>query len=87
MVRMPVRHRVADYRTWREACEAFDRASLGVKADAVYQQLDDPDDVTVWHDFDTRGQAESFMGSDELKSTMTKAGVQGAPNIWVTAEA
>ncbi len=87
MARMYVRHQVADYAAWRQVYDAFDRDSLGARAHAVYQAVDDPNDVTVWHDFDTREAAEAFVASDELKAVMGEAGVQGAPTILITIEA
>ena len=87
MVRMFARHQVADYDAWRKVYDAFDRESLGVRGHAVYQTLDDPNEVTVWHDFDDGAAAESFAGSDDLKATMAEAGVVSAPNIWFTTEA
>jgi hypothetical protein len=65
----------------------FDRGSLGVRQHAVYRGVSDPNDITVWHDFDDRATAEAFAGSDDLKATMTEAGVVSAPNIWITDEA
>ena len=87
MVRMYARHQVADYDAWRQIYDAFERESLGVRSHAVYRTLDDLDEITVWHDFDDLEAAEAFVGSDELKATMAKAGVISEPNIWITAEA
>jgi quinol monooxygenase YgiN len=87
MVRMFARHQVADYDAWRKVYDGFDRASLGVRQHAVYRSIDDPNDVTVWHDFDDRESAASFVGSEDLKSTMQRAGVVSEPNIWITDEA
>jgi hypothetical protein len=86
MVRMFARHTVTDYAKWREAYDAFDRGSMGVQASAVYRSADDPNDVTVWHDFGSLEDARSFVGSEELKATMIKAGVVSAPDIWITSE-
>ena len=65
MVRLYIRHRVADYDAWRNAYDDFagQQQAAGVRAEAVYQSLDDPDDVTVWHDFDDAGAAQAFVGS------------------------
>ena len=87
MVRMFARHQVADYSAWRKTYDAFDRESLGVRQHAVYRSVTDPNEITVWHDFDDRATAESFVGSDDLKAAMTEAGVIGPPNIWITDEA
>ena len=64
-----------------------ERPGMGVTGHAVFQSVDDPNDVTVWHDFDTRGQAEEFASSDRLRSAMQEAGVQGRPTIWFVTEA
>ena len=86
MVRLFVRHTVADYAVWRKGYDAFDtqRGPMGVTAHAVFQSVDNPNDVTVSHDFATAQQARSFMASDELKKAMQNAGVQGAPTVWLT---
>ena len=88
MARMYVRHSVKNFRTWRKAYDAFDgeRQGMGVIADGVYQALDDPNDVTVYHDFKTRRRAEIFVESDRLKEVMKDAGVKGKPKIWFVKE-
>jgi quinol monooxygenase YgiN len=87
MVRMFARHQVADYDAWRNVYDAFDREALGVRAHAVYRSVEDPNDITIWHDFDDRAAAESFMGSEDLREAMSRAGVMSAPNLWLTDEA
>ena len=87
MVRMFARHQVGDYDAWRKVYDAFDRSSLGVRGHAVYRNVDDPNEITVSHDFDDRATAEAFAGSDDLKAKMAEAGVVSAPNIWITDEA
>ena len=88
-VRMFVRHRVTDYPAWKEAYDAFDegRSGLGVVDHAAYQAIDDPSDVTVWHDFSTREAAQSFASSPQLREAMQQAGVSGQPDIWFTTGA
>ena len=88
MVRMYVRHSVKDFKIWRKAYDAFDveRQGMGVIGDGVYQVLDDPNDVTVYHDFNTRKRAESFAASTRLKEVMKGAGVKGKPKIWFVKE-
>ena len=89
MVRIFIRHDVSDYPAWRKVYDDFDatRRSMGVTGDEVYQNLDDPNDVTVWHDFTTRALAEAFTNSDELRQAMAAAGVRGQPAIWFVARA
>jgi hypothetical protein len=85
MVRLFVRHRVDDYEAWRRVYDEFDtqRRSMGVRGDAVFQSLDDPNDVTLWHDFDSAEAARSFVSSTDLRDAMQRAGVQGEPQIWL----
>ncbi|NKB48826.1 MAG: cyclase [Alphaproteobacteria bacterium] len=88
MVRLYVRHPVSDYSTWRSAYDstvAF-RTDMKVIGQAVYQAVDDPNDVTVWHDFETREAAEEFVSSDKLKNIMKEAGIAGPPTIWIVNE-
>jgi hypothetical protein len=84
MTRIFVRHNVTDYKVWRKAYDDFDaeRKALGVTNHAVFQSIDDPNDVTVCHDFLTSQNAKDFASSSRLKEVMAKAGVKGAPQIW-----
>ncbi len=50
--------------------------------DAVFQSVDDPNDVTVWHDFAGTDEARGFVSSEELRNARQRAGVQGEPEIW-----
>ena len=53
MVRLFVRHQVADYPAWKKVYDYFDaeRQTLGVTGQAVFARSK-PNDITVWHDFD-----------------------------------
>ena len=84
MVRLFIRHNVADYEAWRKVYDDFDaqRRPMGVTDDAVFQAIDDPNDVTAWHDFSSADAARAFASSEELKEAMQHAGVQGEPQLW-----
>ena len=88
MVRLFVRINVADYETWRGVYDQFygQRVDMGVLGAAAFQLVDDPNDVTVWHDFETDEVARAFVSSDALRNVMQRAGVQGEPQIWFTTE-
>ena len=88
-VRLFVRHEVNDYAAWRKVYNEFGkvRRNLGVTAAAVYRSSDNPNDVTVTHDFKSLEQAKAFIASPDLKTAMEKAGVKGAPQIWITTRA
>ena len=83
-----IRHEVADYATWKKAYDGFraTQKKMGVVAQAVYQSVDNPNDVTVTHDFHTLEQAKAFAALPELKSVMEKSGVKGVPQIWYTTK-
>ena len=89
MTTMFIRHTVANYQAWRKIYDDFAPVQKvkGVTAEAVYQAADNPNDVTVTHDFATIEAARAFINSAELKSTMQNAGVVGAPTIWFTNKA
>ena len=86
-VRMFVRHEVTDYAAWRKAYDAFQPTAkkMGVTSGVVYRSTDNPNDVTVTHDFKTLNSAQAFAESSELKTAMQNAGVKGAPQIWFAA--
>jgi quinol monooxygenase YgiN len=85
-VHMFVRHEVTDYATWRKSYDAFHatQQKLGVVSEAVYRSTDNPNDVTVTHEFHSVEKAKAFAASPELKAAMEKSGVKGAPQIWYT---
>jgi hypothetical protein len=86
---MFVRHPVTDFAKWKAAYDAFnaERAGMGVTGDAVFQEVDDPNDVTAYHDFADLAAAQAFAGSPRLKEVMEEAGVAGPPTIWYTNSA
>jgi len=89
MTTLFVRHQVADYAKWREVYDGFGptQKALGVQDQAVYQAVDDPNDVTVRHEFLTPEAAEAFGKSVELGTAMHEAGVASAPTVWLTTRA
>ena len=86
--RLFVRHEVADYGVWRKAFDAFapTQKKLGVIGSAVYRSADNANDVTVIHDFRSVEKAKAFAAAPELKAAMEKAGVKGAPQIWIATK-
>ena len=89
MTTMFIRHAVADYKAWRKIYDDFAsvQKAKGVTAQAVYQDADNLNEITVTHDFATVEAARAFVNCEELKSTMQNAGVVGAPTIWFTNKA
>jgi hypothetical protein len=86
MATLFVRHKVGNYTEWRKGYDAFDatRKSMGVSSHGVYQNDADPNDITVYHEFDSTDAAKSFIASKELADAMKAASVVGTPDIWIT---
>jgi hypothetical protein len=84
-----VKHRVDDYRAWREVYDEFapTQQSGGVTHQSVHRANDDPNDVLVIHGFGTLTQAEAFLNGAELLEAMERAGVAGAPRIEIYEDA
>ena len=84
MIRLFVRHQVAGFGAWKKGYDAFDatRKKLGVRGAAVFCGATNPNDVTIWHDFDTLAAAQAFVKSPELAAAMKTAGVTGPPEAW-----
>jgi len=89
MIRMIVRHAVTDYDTWRKAYDDFDeeRNGMGVRGHGVYREVDNPRNITAYHDFDSIEAARSFAESPRLREVMEGAGVSSAPDIWFVEKA
>ena len=86
MTTLFVRHAVSDYKAWRKVYDTFSaiQKANGVTAEAVYQAIDNPNDVTVTHDFDDAATAKAFFSSEDLKGAMTAAGVQlDSLQMWI----
>jgi len=83
-----VRHKVRDFKAWKEAYDAFDseRKTMGVTGHGVYQTDGNPNDVTVYHEFGSMEAAKAFANGARLKEVMKGAGVEGTPEIWFTTK-
>jgi len=89
MATLFARHDVKDFAAWKAAYDAFDaeRQTMGVTDHGVYRADDDPNQVTVYHHFESVDAAKAFAGSARLKEIMEEAGVVGTPDIWITNRA
>ena len=68
-VRVYIHHEVTDYSAWRKVYDAFAgmQRKLGVTRKAVYQSVENPNDVTVTHDFKTKEKAKAFNACPRSK--------------------
>ncbi len=53
----------------------------------MYQDVNDPNQVTLLLEWSNEEDARSFMESTELKQAMEQAGVQGRPDVHVLEHA
>ncbi|HEX5494697.1 MAG TPA: antibiotic biosynthesis monooxygenase [Mycobacteriales bacterium] len=84
-----VRHRVADYATWRQVYDDFAavQAASGVVSRAVFRGREDPNELLVMHRFRTLSEAEAFVESVALREAMDAAGVRGTAQVELYDEA
>lgn len=90
MTRLFVRHKVNDYDTWRKVYDDLNderSSSWGVTGHEVHRNVDDGNDITVSHDFETLEAARTMVGSDRLREVMAEAGVAGKPEFWFVEKA
>jgi quinol monooxygenase YgiN len=88
MITMFAKHKVNDYGNWKQVYDEFAsvRKEMGVKGASVHRDYEDSNLITITHQFDDLTAATAFAGSDDLKSAMMNAGVQGPPDIWFTED-
>ena len=69
-----VRHRVADFDTWKTVYDGFApiQAEHGVHAHQVLRSIENPNDVIVTHTFDSRDAARAFFAMPELQEAMSE---------------
>ena len=89
MATMFIRHNVTDFAKWKTVYDGLGptQKRMGVTADAVFRAADNPNDITVTHEFTSIEAAQEFAGSAELKTAMQNAGVAGTPTIWFASKA
>jgi hypothetical protein len=78
-----VKHRVANYETWKAAFDAHAgaRGAAGIVGHAVNRGAEDPNLVVVYLQAESLDSLRSFSTSADVKQVMQQAGVQGAPEI------
>jgi len=89
MTNVLIKHKVDDFTTWKTEFDNFAsfRKTGGEKSYRVMQTTDDPNNVIVFLEWESMDSARKFLGSNELKDAMGKAGVNEAPTIHFLNEA
>jgi quinol monooxygenase YgiN len=75
------RHEVNDFDTWQKSYDASAEyiKGLGVIAESVHRDLDNPNMVTVYHQFADVATAKAFtvaLNSDDFKGQAAQSGIQ-----------
>jgi quinol monooxygenase YgiN len=78
-----IKHKVADFDQWKTAFDAHaaTRAKAGVIGHAVNRVTDSPNTVVVYLQAENLDALRQLSSSEDMKSTMMKAGVQGPPEL------
>jgi hypothetical protein len=81
---MLVRHKVKDFATWKPVYDAHapKRKEAGLTERQLLRGTDDPGQVVVLFEAQDLARARAFANSDDLRDTMTRAGVQDRPDIY-----
>lgn len=84
-----IRHRVADFDTWKAAYDQHGsvRRDHGLVDSSLLRDEDDANMVTIVLTTDDLGRAREFLGSDDLREVMDGAGVESQPDVWIANDA
>ena len=88
MTTVAVRHRVADYDTWKLGYDdhGVARKELGCTGDMLLRDASDPNEVLVLTFWPTAADAQAFATDPRLPEAMQKAGVVNEPRIEIYEE-
>lgn len=80
-----IQHKVADYPKWRAAFDAHKskQQAAGLTNPRVFFTDGDNRNVSILFDASDEAKAKAFTESQDLKSTMQAAGVQGKPEMHI----
>jgi len=83
MASMIIHHMVRDYSAWRPGYDAHEpsRVGAGITNGRVYRKAEDPNDLVLLFDVADVAKAKAWTAGEDLKTTMEKVGVVGAPSI------
>ena len=84
-----IRHRVADFDTWKPAFDEHGsaRRDHGLVDTGLLRDEDDANMVTIVMTADDTARARAFFASDDLREAMSGAGVVSQPEMWIANDA
>ena len=83
MIYLLVHHEIADYPAWKSAFDSsFDwRTKHGERNCRIFRGVQNANELTLLFEWESFEKAHAFIGSDELKGRMAKAGVKSTPRV------
>ncbi|WP_121064853.1 hypothetical protein [Chachezhania antarctica] len=86
MIRVYFRFRVADPVQWQNLYQenAEFRQTWGVRDHGAYRHCVDPQDITMFHDFDTMDAAGIFLADLKASGVASEVTVPEASDVWIT---
>ena len=88
MVKIFVRHKLADWDTWKKVFDEFHevRTAAGETGVKLFRNAHDEHEMLGLFTWDTTERAQAFFESTELKEAMERAGATGEPDIVFLSE-
>ena len=88
MSQLLIKHKVKDYPSWKKVFDGFieTRRASGEKSYKIMHPENDGNDLLAIFEWDNLENAKKFVGSSELKQTMSNAGVIGQPEVYFLEE-
>lgn len=88
MTTVAVRHRVADFDSWKVGFDEHEvvRKEFGCTGDMLLRAASDPNEVLVLTFWPTADDAQAFVTDPRLPEIMQKAGVVSEPRIEIYEE-
>jgi uncharacterized protein (DUF1330 family) len=88
MTKVIVKHRVVDYDRWYPVFTEHGevRRTHGATGHSIEREVADPNSLIIVNEFATLEGARAFTQDPSLQDAMTRAGVDGAPTVWIVEE-
>ncbi len=83
-----IRHKVANYETWKRAFleDAGTRQANGARGGRFFRNDADSTEVWILAEWDDLFRARLFVKSDDLIESIVRAGVADHPDFWFLEE-
>ena len=85
MVTLRIEHRVPNYERWKRAFDSdpVDRKGSGVRRYQIMRGVDDPNDVIIDLEFDTKSEAEALLNAMRHVWARVEGSVMWNPQAWI----